>query len=231
MFLGIDVGTSAVKLLLVDTEEKVQAEASVPLAVSRPQPLFSEQDPEDWWRATETGVAQLRDIAPKAFAATRAIGLSGQMHGATLLDASDRVLRPAILWNDGRSAAQCEELLRREPRMPEITGNLAFPGFTAPKILWVQQHETRVAEQLEKVLLPKDYLRLRMTGECVSDMNDAGGTLWLDVAARRWSAEMLAATGLDEANMPRLVESNAPSGQLRASVCSTLSGSSSNQSS
>ena len=218
MFLGIDVGTSAVKLLLVDTDEKVQAEASVPLEVSRPQPLFSEQEPEDWWRATETGVAQLRDIAPKAFAATRAIGLSGQMHGATLLDASDRVLRPAILWNDGRSAAQCEELLRREPRMPEITGNLAFPGFTAPKILWVQQHEADVAQQLRKVLLPKDYLRLRMTGESVSDMNDAGGTLWLDVAARRWSIEMLAATGLDETNMPRLVESNAPSGQLRPSV-------------
>ena len=164
MFLGIDVGTSAIKLLLVDAEEKVQAEASVPLEVSRPEPLFSEQDPEDWWRATEVGVAQLRAAAPGALAATEAIGLSGQMHGATLLGASDEVLRPAILWNDGRSAAQCRELLRREPRLPEITGNLAFPGFTAPKILWVQDNEPEVARRLRKVLLPKDYLRLRLTG-------------------------------------------------------------------
>ncbi len=218
MFLGIDVGTSAIKLLLVDGEEKVQAEASVPLEVSRPEPLFSEQDPEDWWRATEAGVARLRAAAPGALAATEAIGLSGQMHGATLLGASDEVLRPAILWNDGRSAAQCRELLRREPRLPEITGNLAFPGFTAPKILWVQANEPEVAARLRKVLLPKDYLRLRMTGASVADTNDASGTLWLDVAARRWSDAMLAATGLDVTNMPDLVESNAPSGQLRSSV-------------
>ncbi|HAC79289.1 MAG TPA: xylulokinase, partial [Deltaproteobacteria bacterium] len=216
MFLGIDVGTSAVKLLLVDAGEKVLAEASVSLAVSRPEPLFSEQDPEDWWRATEEGIARLRAAAPQALAATEAIGLSGQMHGATLLDDADHVLRPAILWNDGRSAAQCEELLRREPRLPEITGNLAFPGFTAPKILWVQEHEPEIARRLTKVLLPKDYLRLRMTGESVSDMADSAGTLWLDVGGRRWSSEMLAATGLCETNMPRLVEGNAAAGELRS---------------
>lgn len=220
MFLGIDVGTSAVKLLLVDEREKVQGEASVPLSVSRPEPLFSEQDPEDWWLATENGIAQLRAASPKALGATRAIGLSGQMHGATLLDASDQVLRPAILWNDGRSAAQCEELMRREPRLPEITGNLAFPGFTAPKILWVQEHEPDTGRRVRKVLLPKDYLRLRMTGESVSDMADAAGTLWMDVGGRRWSDAMLAATGLAEENMPRLVEGNAPSGQMLSSVAS-----------
>lgn len=218
MFLGIDVGTSAVKLLLVDAGEKVLAEASVSLAVSRPEPLFSEQDPEDWWRATEEGIARLRAAAPQALAATEAIGLSGQMHGATLLDDADHVLRPAILWNDGRSAAQCEELLRREPRLPEITGNLAFPGFTAPKILWVQENEPEIARRLTKVLLPKDYLRLRMTGESVSDMADSAGTLWLDVGGRRWSSEMLAATGLCETNMPRLVEGNAAAGELRSTV-------------
>ncbi|MEO2169574.1 MAG: xylulokinase [bacterium] len=218
MFLGVDVGTSAVKVLLVDGGEQVQAEAAVPLAVSRPHPLHSEQDPEDWWRATEAAIAQVRRQAPAELLATRAIGLSGQMHGATLLGGDQRVLRPAILWNDGRSTAECRELLKREPRMPEITGNLAFPGFTAPKLLWVQRHEPEIAARIRRVLLPKDYLRLRMTGEAVTDQADAAGTLWLDVGRRRWSPEMLAATGLDESAMPRLIEGNQISGELRPAV-------------
>jgi len=216
MFLGIDLGTSAVKALLVDDRQQILAEASAALDVARPQPLWSEQDPEQWWQATSHAVARLREQCPTQLAAVRGIGLSGQMHGATLLDASDRVLRPAILWNDGRSAAECAELERRAPRSRAITGNLAMPGFTAPKLLWVAAHEPAVFRRVARVLLPKDYLRLRLCGEHASDMSDAAGTLWLDVARRAWSAEMLAATGLDERAMPRLVEGSQPSGTLDA---------------
>ena len=218
MFLGLDVGTSAVKALLVNEGDQVEAEGSAPLSVARPQPLWSEQDPEDWWRAAESAVAQVRAAAPAELRAVRAIGLSGQMHGATLLDSADRVLRPAILWNDGRSAAECEELARLEPRLPEITGNLAFPGFTAPKILWVRRHEPEIASRVARVLLPKDWLRLRLVGEAVSDMADASGTLWMDVGRRAWSEPMLAATGLDQRAMPRLVEGDSAAGVLRSEV-------------
>jgi len=217
-FLGIDVGTSSVKTLLVDEAQAVVDEASAPLAVSRPRPLWSEQDPEDWWRATEKTVAEIRSRNPRELATVAGIGLSGQMHGATLLDDGDRVLRPAILWNDGRSAAECAELERREPRSRAITGNLAMPGFTAPKLLWIAVHEPDVFRRVARVLLPKDWLRLRLTGECASEMSDASGTLWLDVGARRWSVEMLAATGLSPAAMPRLVEGSASSGRLRREV-------------
>ncbi len=144
----------------------------------------------------------------------RAIGLSGQMHGAILLDADGAVLRPAILWNDGRSAAQCEALTRAVPHLGEISGNLAMPGFTAPKLLWVREHEPDVFARTARVLLPKDWLRLRLSGEAVSEMSDAAGTLWLDVGARDWSDELLAATGLTRAHMPRLVEGSEPSARL-----------------
>ena len=217
-FLGIDLGTSGVKTLLVGDDQEVIAEATAPLEVSRPRPLWSEQNPEDWWAATEASVAAIRSSHPAEVAAVRAIGLSGQMHGATILDASDRVLRPAILWNDGRSAAACAELERRQPRSREITGNLAMPGFTAPKLLWVAEHEPEIAARVARVLLPKDYLRLRMTGEHASEMSDAAGTLWLDVSARAWSPEMLAATGLEESAMPSLHEGSDATGTLRLEV-------------
>ena len=194
MFLGIDLGTSGVKAVLAGERQDVVATGSAPLEVSRPRPLWSEQDPEDWWRAMGRAVAAIRRANPGELAAVKAIGLSGQMHGATLLDARDRVLRPAILWNDGRSAAECDELEAREPASRRITGNLAMPGFTAPKLIWVARHETEVFSETATVLLPKDYARLRMTGEHVSDMSDAAGTLWLDGAARDWSDAMLAAT-------------------------------------
>jgi xylulokinase len=142
------------------------------------------------------------------------MGLSGQMHGAVLLDATDRVLRPAILWNDGRAGAECAELERIEPRSRALTGNLAMPGFTAPKLLWVRRHEPEVFAATARVLLPKDYVRLRLTGEHVSDLSDSAGTLWLDVGARRWSEPMLAACGLTPAHMPRLVEGSEPGGAL-----------------
>ena len=216
MYLGIDLGTSGVKLVLFEDSQRSVAQADAPLEVSRPQPLWSEQDPQDWWRALEQAMAQLRATQPAALSAVRATGLSGQMHGAVVLDARQRVLRPAILWNDGRAFAQCAELEAREPRARAITGNLAMPGFTAPKLLWLRRHEPEVFAQVRTVLLPKDWLRLQLTGEAASDMSDASGTLWLDVGARRWSEPMLAATGLGLQQMPRLVEGSAACGELRA---------------
>ena len=186
-FLGLDIGTSSVKALLVDVEQRVVAEGSTPLSVSRPHPLWSEQNPSDWVEGVEAAVAAIRRHAPSDFAALSGIGLSGQMHGATLLDAQDKPLRPAILWNDGRSFAECAELKRRVPDLEHRTGNLAMPGFTAPKMLWVAAHEPEVAKATKRVLLPKDYVRLRLSGEAVSEMSDASGTLWLDVARRRWT--------------------------------------------
>lgn len=218
MFLGIDIGTSAVKAVLVDEQDRVRAQASSPLEVSRPHALWSEQDPEHWWRATCDALARLHAAESAAMAAVRGIGLSGQMHGATLLDASDRVLRPAILWNDGRSGAECAELARRVPTLEAITGNRAMPGFTAPKLLWVAAHEPDVFARVAKVLLPKDYVRLRLTGAYASDMSDSAGTLWLDVGARTWSPAMLDATRLSERAMPRLFEGSEAAGVLRADV-------------
>ena len=218
MFLGIDLGTSGVKAVLAGDRQEIAATGSAALEASRPRPLWSEQDPEDWWRATSQAVAAIQRANPRALAAVKGIGLSGQMHGATLLDSKDRVLRPAILWNDGRSAAECDALEAREPDSRRITGNLAMPGFTAPKVLWVAANEPDVFAKTARVLLPKDYVRLRMTGEHVSEMSDASGTLWLDVAARDWSDAMLAATGLSRDHMPRLVEGSEPGGALRAAV-------------
>ncbi|HEY8974378.1 MAG TPA: xylulokinase [Burkholderiaceae bacterium] len=215
MFLGIDLGTSEVKLLLLDADGHAVGMSGAPLEVERPKPLWSEQDPARWWRATNDAVARLRAAHPLKFARVQGIGLSGQMHGAVLLDADDAVLRPAILWNDGRSHAECAELTARVPRLHDIAANLAMPGFTAPKLLWVRRHEPETFKRARSVLLPKDWLRLQLTGEKVSDPSDAAGTLWLDVARRDWSDELLAACGLDRSHMPRLVESNAPSGVLR----------------
>jgi len=218
MYLGIDLGTSEVKLLLLDAAGQIVGQAGSPLEVSRPHPLWSEQSPQDWWHATKSAVAKLRGTHPEAFARVRAIGLSGQMHGAVLLGAQDQVLRPAILWNDGRSHAECAELTERAPNLHAVAGNLAMPGFTAPKLLWVRKHEPEVFAQVRSVLLPKDYLRLCLSGEKVSDPSDAAGTLWLDVAARDWSDELLAACYLSRSQMPRLVESSAPSACLRPEV-------------
>jgi xylulokinase len=215
MYMGIDVGTSAVKAVVVDDTGSVVDQASAPLAVSRPHPLWSEQNPADWWAAANSAVS---DLSLPLRGAVRAIGLSGQMHGATLLDKNHRALRPAILWNDGRSAPQCAELEAAVPEMTLITGNRAMPGFTAPKLLWVRLHEPKIFAQTAKVLLPKDYVRLRMTGETASDMSDSAGTLWLDVAKRRWSDAMLSGTGLDVSHMPTLFEGNEITGELRAEL-------------
>jgi xylulokinase len=219
VYLGIDIGTSSVKAVLVDEHGAIVAQASDSLVVSRPQPGFSEQDPESWWRATVNAVRQLPAAAR---AAVRAVGLSGQMHGATLLDAQDKPLRPAILWNDGRSGLECLDLERREPNSRAITGNIMMPGFTAPKLLWVSRHEPEIFRRTACVLLPKDYIRLKMTGERLSDMSDASGTMWLDVGKRAWSDPLLAATGLTRANMPRLVEGTSPAGTITAAAAEEL---------
>ena len=222
MDLGIDIGTSEVKVVLIDDAQRVVGQAHSAVPISRPQPLWSEQDPQDWWTATLAALAQLRDAHPTEYAATRSIGLSGHMHGATLLDAGNRVLRPAILWNDGRSHAQCAELEARAPDSRVITGNIAMPGFTAPKLMWVEQHEPEIFKRTVRVLLPKDYVRLLLTGEAVSDMSDSAGTLWLDVAQRAWSDTMLDATHLTRAHMPRLVEGSEASGTLLPAVADQL---------
>jgi xylulokinase len=215
MYLGLDIGTSAVKAAVVDDTGSVVDQASSALNVSRPHALWSEQNPADWWSAANNAVSGLRLAVRKA---VRAIGLTGQMHGATLLDKQQRALRPAILWNDGRSAEQCAELEAAVPDMTRITGNRAMPGFTAPKLLWVRRYEPKIFAETALVLLPKDYVRLRMTGETASDMSDSAGTLWLDVAQRCWSQSMLAATGLSESHMPLLSEGNEVTGALRAEI-------------
>ena len=221
MFLGLDLGTSSLKAVLLDREQQVRATASAPLTVQQPRPLWREQHPVDWWRACEEALAAvLRAGAGQGIASTQveAIGLSGQMHGATLLDERDEVLRPAILWNDGRSHAECAELERRVPASRSITGNMMMPGFTAPKLLWVAQHEPQVFARVAKVLLPKDWLRLQLTGDYATDMSDAAGMLWLDVARRDWSDELLSATGLSRRQMPGLHEGPAITGTLRGEV-------------
>ncbi|MCY4756269.1 xylulokinase [Pelomonas aquatica] len=218
MFLGIDLGTSELKLLLLDEQHRIAATTGVALTVQRPQPLCSEQDPAAWWAALDEGMARLRQDHGADLAAVRGIGLSGQMHGAVTLDAAGQVLRPAILWNDGRAGAQCAGMMAACPELPAITGNLTMPGFTAPKLAWMRQHEPELFARVARVLLPKDWLRLQLSGEYVSEMSDAAGTLWLDVAQRRWSPEALALTGLDEGRMPRLVEGSEASAMLKPAL-------------
>jgi xylulokinase len=219
-FLGIDIGTSSVKAVLVDERQTILAEASAPLDVLRPRPLWSEQDPEAWWQAVLTTVGALRKAVPDAWERLQAIGLSGQQHGATLLGSDGRVLRPCILWNDGRSQAECTELTARVPDFTRRASNIAMPGFTAPKLLWVAKHEPEIFAATAMVLLPKDYVRYRLSGAYVSEMSDSAGTLWMDIPARRWDGTLLAACGLSEAQMPRLVEGSEVSALLSAEVAS-----------
>ena len=170
MYLGLDLGTSGIKALLIDSEQKLIGSAHGELDVSRPHHGWSEQDPAQWIRACETAIDGLRAAHPKEFAAVAGIGLSGQMHGATLLDENDQVLRPCILWNDTRSYKEAAEL-DADPAFRAVTGNIVFPGFTAPKLVWVARNEPDVFARTRKVLLPKDYLRLWLTGEYVSDLS------------------------------------------------------------
>ena len=219
MYLGLDLGTSGVKAMLIDGDQRIIGSAIGKLDVSRPHSGWSEQAPADWIRATEEAVAGLKAAHSKELAAVRGIGLSGQMHGATLLDRNDKVLRPCILWNDTRSYEEAAAL-DADPRFRRITGNIVFPGFTAPKLAWVKNNEPDIFARVAKVLLPKDYLRLWLTGEHISEMSDSAGTSWLDTGARRWSAELLAATELSEEQMPSLVEGTEQGGRLRGELAS-----------
>ena len=215
MYLGIDLGTSSVKAMLIDDGQRVIGSASSrPLTAARPHPGWSEQDPADWIRATEEAVDGLKAAHPAELAAVRGIGLSGHMHGATLIDRHDTVLRPCILWNDTRSHREAAAL-DADPRFRAVTGNIVFPGFTAPKLAWVRNNEPEIFAALRWVLLPKDFLRLWLTGEHMSEMSDSAGTAWLDTGARKWSDELLAATGLEERQMPDLVEGTDSAGTLR----------------
>ena len=218
MYLGLDYGTSEIKALLIDAAGNIVHTHGVSLSIQRPQPHWSEQSAAEWWQATNDLMAAMREKSGHHWQQIKAIGLSGQMHGAVLLDAADQVLRPVILWNDTRSAAECAELETAVPDLHAITGNLAMPGFTAPKLLWVAKHEPEIFAQTAAVLLPKDYIRLLMTGKKVSEMSDAAGTLWLDVAKRDWSDEVLAACQLSRSHMPELIEGSHSSGTLLPEV-------------
>ncbi|MDM7981911.1 MAG: xylulokinase [Rhizobium sp.] len=217
MYLGLDLGTSSVKAMLIDGDQKVVGVGHAGLTVQRPHPGWSEQAPGDWLKATEEAVAALKASHPKELAAVKGIGLSGHMHGATLIDAKDQVLRPCILWNDTRSHAEAASL-DADPRFRALTGNIVFPGFTAPKLAWVKNNEPDIFARVAKVLLPKDYLRLWLTGEYLSDMSDSAGTSWLDTGKRAWSSELLEATGLAVEQMPGLVEGTDRAGTLRAEL-------------
>ncbi|SDB31799.1 xylulokinase [Bauldia litoralis] len=217
MYLGIDIGTSSLKAVLIDDGQRIVGSRSMSLDVSRPHSGWSEQDPESWWTACGAVLDGLAADHRAEMAAVRGIGLSGQMHGATLLDEADKVLRPCILWNDGRSAAEAAEISTVSER---VTGNIAMPGFTAPKLMWVKNHEPEIFARVRTVLLPKDYVRLRLTGDKASDMSDSAGTLWLETAKRAWSDEMLALTGMDRSQMPELFEGSAATGTLNAELAS-----------
>lgn len=214
--LGIDLGTSELKTILLDARGAVLAQAGARVSVTRRHCGWSEQDPAQWWQACVEALEQLRNDQPQAWSRIECIGLSGQMHGAVLLDAADQVLYPAILWDDSRAVAQAEQLNCDFPDYPQATGSLAMAGLTAPKLLWLQAHEPQVFGRIDCVLSPKDYLRLLLTGEKVSDMSDAAGTLWLDVSRREWFEPMLHATGLNVTQMPRLLEADQVSGGLSA---------------
>lgn len=217
MHLGLDLGTSGVKALLIDGEQGIIGSATGGLEVSRPHPGWSEQDPADWIAAADDAIGKLKRTHGAALGAVRGIGLSGQMHGATLLDVGGQPLRPCILWNDTRSHAEAAAL-DADPRFRQITGNIVFPGFTAPKLAWVKANEPDVFGKVAKVLLPKDYLRYWLTGEFLSEMSDSAGTSWLDVGSRGWSADLLAATDLGVGHMPALVEGTQPAGTLKAEL-------------
>ncbi|MCG7521544.1 xylulokinase [Ruegeria sp. Ofav3-42] len=191
MYLGIDIGTSAVKVVCTDVDQ-ILASASVNLETSSPQPGWSEQNPEIWWRATCEALQKLNSAI--SLKDVKAIGLSGQMHGAVLLDAKLRPIRPAILWNDSRATHECEDLRETLPKIGLIAGVLPLPGFTAPKIAWLRRHEPENHARIAHVLLPKDYIGLRLHGEVATDTSDAAGTLWLDQAARDWSLQVAKAT-------------------------------------
>ena len=222
LYIGIDLGTSAIKLLLVDSQGAILRAVTKEYPLSFPRPGWSEQSPADWWDGCLAGLKELLDGADAKRVA--GIGVGGQMHGLVILDENDAVIRPAILWNDGRTGEETAYLntVIGKKRLSELTANIAFAGFTAPKILWLRKHEPENFGRIAKLMLPKDYINYRLTGVHACDYSDAGGMLLLDVAHKRWSPEMLEICGLKETQMPRLFESYAAIGTLRPELTAAL---------
>jgi xylulokinase len=218
LFLGIDVSTTGAKALLIDEKGGVAASATTPLTLQTPKPLWSEQDPHEWWKGTSASIRKALAEAGASGADVAAVGLTGQMHGLVLLDAKDEVLRPAILWNDQRTAAECAEIETRVGRAALVreVGNVALTGFTAPKILWVRNHEPEVFKKAKRVLLPKDYVRLRLTGEAAMDKADGSGTILFELKARTWSKRVLEALEIPTEWLPPTFEGPERTGTISA---------------
>ncbi|MCA9106991.1 MAG: xylulokinase, partial [Planctomycetales bacterium] len=224
-FLGIDIGTSGTKTLLIDSSGKILAEATETYSTSHPKPLWSEQDPELWWDATVKTVRKVVKLAKVKGSEVKSIGLSGQMHGSVFLDRNDKVIRPALLWNDQRTAAECDEIERRaggRGKLISMVANPALTGFTAPKILWLRNHEPKRFDRTKKILLPKDDVRRRLTGEYATDVSDASGMLLLDVAKRDWSTQLLSKLELDRDLFAKCYESEEVTGALTADAAKAL---------
>jgi len=225
LYLGIDIGTSGTKTLAIDPAGKILAEATSDYPSYHPKPLWSEQDPDDWWKATVKTVRAVMKQSKLKPADVKAIGLSGQMHGSVFLDKKNQVIRPALLWNDQRTAAECDEIEKRAGGRSELirmVANPALTGFTAPKILWLRNHEPRNFAKLVKVLLPKDDVRRRLTGEFASEVSDASGMLLLDVVKRNWSTELLGKLELDTSLLAKCYESEEVTGKLTSEAAKLL---------
>ena len=225
VYLGIDIGTSGTKTLAVREDGTILASSTIDYPLYSPKPGWSEQDPEDWWQATVSGVQQVLAKGKIDPADVKGIGLSGQMHGSVFLDKEQRVIRRALLWNDQRTAAECEEIESKaggRAKLIELVANPALTGFTAPKILWLRNHEPENYEQVAQILLPKDYIRFRLTGEFATEVSDASGTLLLDVANRKWSGDLLSKLQIDPTLLPAVYESEQVSGNLTASTATLL---------
>ena len=218
MFIGIDLGTSSVKMILIDHEQKLLATSKNSLSVQNSKDGYSEQDPQEWINAIESCFILLKNKCPKEFFSTISIGISGHMHGATLVDIHGKVIRPCILWNDTRSFKECEEFENQDYDVRSISGNIAMPGFTAPKINWIKNNEPENFKKIYKVLLPKDYLRFYLTGEYYTEMSDGSGTLWMDIKNRKWSEKLLSASFLSLDTMPLLVEGNEETGIIKKNL-------------
>lgn len=224
-FLGIDIGTSGTKSLLIDEAGEICGEAAVSYTSEHPKPLWSEQDPELWWQATiKTVRAAVRQAKVKG-SEVKSIGLSGQMHGSVFLDSKDRVVRPALLWNDQRTSLECEEIEQRaggRKKLIQMVANPALTGFTAPKILWLRNNEPKNFDKTKKILLPKDDVRRRLTGEYATDVSDASGMLLLDVVKRNWSKKLLGKLELDESLFGTVYESEEVTGKLTSEAAKEL---------
>jgi len=219
MYLGVDLGTSSIKTVVINDEGATVANSISELSISQPEPLWSEQNPVDWLTAAEDAIKKLPKEIRKII---KCVGLSGQMHGAVLLDKKGKPLRPAILWNDGRSFEECDELKSIEPQLSDITGNKIMPGFTSPKLRWIKKHEPEVFAVINKILLPKDYLRYSWTGDYATDVSDASGTLWLNVNKRKWSQTAIQASDLDENLLPTTFEGPEITGEISLNASKRL---------